>query len=287
MTELALGVHVEAWIELASDPAIDPVLADIATAIDRWQSLTGNGAFQVRTSLDAEQLLANGILITQAARQHERSSSGSGGGSRGSGRGNRRARWRAPAVAAANVVLENEQEPDESGIAQVVLAAAQPLPRPRTVAFRWTKRLSPSDVNKNPQNERNLLSLGVGRGLASRVMDDIDDIRNSMMADADWTQVRISGNDAECATLQIEVTIPGQPVRIHTLQVIHAPHRGSGQSNYHTSIRWDADLARILRSQPNNGFANSWAVLERYDTGEYSLTITGTQPNPRSIGLRA
>lgn len=290
LTELALGVHVESWIELTSDEITNPVLQEIACVIDRWHTLTEAGVFQVRSSVDLDQLLADGILITQAERQRARSAAGAGSSVRSVGRGTRRVRWRPPAVSATVPSDEREEpgiefEPDDVTVSEV--AAVTEPDRVPVVVFRWTKKLSKSDVNKNAQNERNLLSLGVGRGRMARVMDDIDDIRNKMMANERWDGVGIGGRPAESTTIKARVVIGGHHSHVHTLEVIHAPHRGSGQNNYHTSIRWDADLARILRTQPGRGFEGHWAVLERDDTGSYSLTISANEPKPRSIGLRS
>jgi hypothetical protein len=164
-----------------------------------------------------------------------------------------------------------------------------PAPTPpveRRVIFRWSKRLSNSDVNKNERNERNLMSLGVGRGKKARVMEGIDDIRNKMMADEQWSDTQVGGEDAEIANVSFEVHLPGEQPQHHTLEVVHAPHRGSGQYNYHTSIRWDTELARVLREAPGSGFAGYWAILDKYDSSEYVLTITTDKPDPQGIGLK-
>gem|GEM_PF-7070547 len=116
-------------------------------------------------------------------------------------------------------------------------------------------------------------------------MRDINDIRDRMMPGENWQPIRISGEDAETVTLRIEVRLPGQPMRVHQLQVVHAPHRGSGQHNYHTSIRWDADLAQRLRSAAGNGYVGQWATLDKFDSDEYALTITADRPNPRTLGM--
>jgi hypothetical protein len=141
-------------------------------------------------------------------------------------------------------------------------------------------------VNKNEKNERNLMSLGVGRGKEARVMGDINDIRNKMMAHEQWSAIQIRGKPAEIANVDFEVRLPGEQPEVHTLEVVHAPHRGSKQHNYHTSIRWDPELAQILRSAPGTGFAQYWAILDKFDSGEFVLTVTNEVPNPRTIGLK-
>ena len=282
MTEQALGLHVEALIEIDAETASEyGVLVEIAAAIDRWNTVDTPGVYQITASSDVDQLLAQGILINEAERRGRRARSAGAGSTSSGGRGSRGARWHAPQQIGQPTV---ESEADVSN-AEIQSAGPAGPAGPASITYRWSKRLTRSDVNKNQQNERNLLSLGVGRGREGRVINSVDDIREIMMADASWSPVRIGGREAESATLSFAVTIPGRPTQLHTLEVIHAPHRGSGQNNYHTSIRWDAGLAQIFRSQAGEVFTGSWITIDKSDSGQYSLDIVPGEPNPRSIGL--
>lgn len=300
LTEQAFGKHVEAWIELDAGHALtDEPLRDIAHAIDRWHGVNEVGVYQILSADDIAGLLTGGIVVDEAARRARLAAARNAGeGIAGGGRrGTRPVRWRAPDAEeedAGEVVDAEVEEPldedegEEAGELAPVAAADGPLPAPgRVLTHRWSKRLSASDVNKNDQNERNLISLGVGgrEGTTARVMRDMNDIRDRMMAGEAWQAIRISGEASETTTLGIEVRLPGEPMNIHRLQIVHAPHRGAGQANYHTSIRWDADLAERLRTAPDRGFVDHWATLDRFDTGEYALTITRERPNPRTFGM--
>ena len=154
------------------------------------------------------------------------------------------------------------------------------------VAYRWCKRLSASDVNRNSGNERNLMSLGKGPQGQNQVMSDIDNIRDRMLADQDWVQTLVSGRDAEVATITVLFSIDDEEPTVQQLEVVHAPHRGSDQANYHTCIRWNEELAKMLREAPGNGYVGRWAILEKTDKGRITLQIVNDAPNPRGIGLR-
>jgi len=270
-TELALGVHVEAWIELTSDPALDATLNDIVAAIDAWHACRDAGVYQVRSERDAVALLEQGILVEEATRQ-QRQAAGRRSRDRASGRGSRHVRWRAPARA-PRLVVESE--------ADVHTAETQSEPEtggPREIRLRWTKRLSASDVNKNARNIRNLLSL-----TKAGLIDDLDYFRYVFFADARWQAISIGDHPAEVAEVRFEVKLPSTPGRAYTLKVVHAPHRESGQHNYHTSIRW-GPLSSVLRGRPRKGYTGHWCVIERYSTGEYGLTIARKKPAEPRIG---
>lgn len=271
MTEQALGVHVEAWVEIESGlPASDQALGDIAATIDRWQTVTDPGVYQVRAESDADELLARGILVDAATRRARRAAS-TGATPPSTGRGSRRARWRPPVVT---------EEPTFEGEAETLVVpepseAVTPVGR---IVLRWSKKLSKSDVNKNAKNIRNLMSLG-----KAGLVDSLDYFRDEFFADATWSPATISGHASEIANVQFNVKLPGKKTKQTTLQVVHAPHRESGQHNYHTSIRW-GPLAGELRKARGSGYAGFWAVIEKHDTGEYSLTITADEPSRRFIG---
>ncbi|MBM4020042.1 MAG: hypothetical protein FJ288_17280 [Planctomycetes bacterium] len=274
MTELAFGVHVEAWVEIESGlAAADQALNDIATAIDRWHSVTGNGVYQVRTDAHIESLLSQGIIIDATARRATKAAPAAAGGTaRPRGRGTRRARWRAPVPA---------RRPKAEGEAETALMPAtfeEAGAATGQIVLRWSKKLSRSDVNKNAQNIRNLMSL-----TKARLIDDLDFFRNVFFSDAAWRRTTISGHAAEIADVELNVKVPSKRTRLLTLQVVHAPHREAGQHNYHTSIRW-GPLAGELRNARGDGYTGFWAVLEKHDTGEYSLTVAADEPSRRFIG---
>ena len=272
MTEPALGIHVEAWVEIASGvPASDRVLDDIVAAIDRWHAATEEGVFQVRTEAEVDNLLARGIVIDTAERRTRRAAS-AGATAQSRGRGRRRARWRPPVESAERGPEGEVETPVLTGAEE---AAARPVGR---IVLRWSKKLSRSDVNKNAKNVRNLMSL-----TKAGLMDDADFFRDVFFYGASWRAANITGHPSEIADVQFHVKLPRKRTRDLTLEVVHAPHRESGQHNYHTSIRW-GPLGRQFRAARGDGYAKFWAVLEKHDTGEYSLTIAADEPSRRFIG---
>ena len=271
MTERALSVNVEAWIELkAGLSASGQALSDIAAAIDRWQTVTDEGVYQVHTEADADGLLAKGILIDATARR-ARWAASTAATSPSSGRGSRRARWRPPVVheePSLRDEAENLVVPETTGVTTPV----------GSIVLRWSKKLSKSDVNKNAKNIRNLMSL-----TKAGLIDDLDFFRNVFFSGVPWLPTTITGQASEIADVKFNVKLPRKKSRRLTLQVVHAPHRESGQHNYHTSIRW-GPLAGELRKARGKGYTGFWAVIEKHDTGEYSLTITADEPGRRFIG---
>ena len=273
MTEQALGIHVEAWVELESGLAVsDQALGDIAAAIDRWQTVTDEGVYQVRTEADADGLLARGILIDAAARRARRAAS-TAAASPSTGRGSRRARWRPPVL---------PEEPSLEGEAETLVVpettkAVTPVGR---IVLRWSKKLSKSDVGKNAKHPRNLMSLPTGRSPFAHAPDYL---RKVFFAGADWLPANISKQPSEIAKIEFITKLPKGKTKKVTLEVVHAPHRESGQHNYRTSVRWGL-LGGELQKARGIGYTGFWAVIEKHDTSEYSLTITADEPSRRFIG---
>lgn len=272
MTEQALSVHVEAWVELRSGrTSANQALNDIAAAIDRWHTAAENGVYQLCTEADIERLSSQGIIIDAAARRASRARSAAGRASP-AGRGSRRARWRPP-VPAREPVPEGEAETPTIPEATVETAT-----RTGRIVARWSKKLSKSDANKNARHIRNLLSL-----TKAGLIRDLGFFRNTFFSGEAWRATTIGGHASEIADVAFDVKVPGRRTRRLTLEVVHAPHRESGQHNYQTSIRW-GPLGRELRGLRGSGYTGFWAVLEKHDTGEYSLTIAADEPSRRFIG---
>jgi hypothetical protein len=296
-TSHAFGANVESWLEIGPSESTAKVLSDIVTSTTAWRKAgTDQGAYQVKSWADIAQLLAHRIITTNKARRGAIAKSRESTGSRTSALASRKIRWKPPKVYEeqddelfvgsisedlAGVKDESEIPDNKSVENDDVYVDDDPV-----VVFRWCKRLSASDVNRNSGNERNLMSLGKGPQGRNQVMSDIDNIRNRMLADQDWEQTLVSGKDAEVATITVLFSINDEEPSVEQLEVVHAPHRGSEQLNYHTSIRWNANLAKMLREAPGNGYVGRWAILEKTDRGRITLQIAHDAPNPRGIGLR-
>ncbi len=296
-TSHAFGANVESWLEIEPADATNQVLADIVESTLAWRNAgTSDGAYQVRNGEDIERLLAHRLITTNKARRAAMAKSREGTGSRTSGLASRKIRWKPP-----KVYEEQDDELIAGGVSEELLGVKNEPELPEdvaddddgayvddapVVAFRWCKRLSASDVNRNSGNERNLMSLGKGPQGQNQVMSDIDNIRDRMLADQDWVQTLVSGRDAEVATITVLFSIDDEEPTVQQLEVVHAPHRGSDQANYHTCIRWNEELAKMLREAPGNGYVGRWAILEKTDKGRITLQIVNDAPNPRGIGLR-
>lgn len=275
MTQQALSVHVEAWMELESGVGVaDHALNDIVTAIDRWHTTTESGVHQIRSDDDIERLLAQGIIIDASDRRAKWAASREEARRRRTpGRGSRRARWRPPAYT-------RNAEPGGEGEMDVAPEALEDSPATGRIVLRWSKKLSPSDVNRNRGHVRNLLSLPTGR---SPFSDDRDYLRNTFFANELWCPAEISKQPSEIAKVNFLVKLPMKRSRSAVLDVVHAPHRESRQRNYRTSIRW-GKLAGALQKAPGKGFVGYWVVIDKYDTDEFSLTIAVDEPIRRFIG---
>ncbi len=296
-TSHAFGANVESWLEIEPSDMTNQVLSDIVESTSAWRRAgTSDGAYQVRNGDDIEQLLAHRIITTNKARRGAIAKSRESTGSRTSGLASRKIRWKPP-----KVYEEQDDELFAGSISEDLAGVKDETDLPEDVAgeedgayvddapvvvYRWCKRLSASDVNRNSGNERNLMSLGKGPQGLNQVMSDIDNIRDRMLADQDWVQTLVSGRDAEVATITALFSIDDAEPTVQRLEVVHAPHRGSDQANYHTCIRWNEALARLLREAPGNGYVGRWAILEKTDKGRITLQITRDAPNPRGIGLR-
>ena len=273
MTEQALGTHVEAWVQLASGhSATDQALADMVAAIDRWQTLADEGVYQVRTEADAERLLASGILIAAVLRARRAASAARPSPS--SGRGSRHPRWRAP------VVHEEPGLDEEAETVEVPGTATTATPVGRIV-LRWSKKLSPSDVNKlKTGHARNLLSL-----VKAKSGIDLSWFRNVFFADAAWVRKEPGkgGGFEETTRLRFKVKLPAKKLREIELEVGHAPHRGPKQE-YYSYIKWEGWLSEELQRKAGKGYAEHWVLLEKDDGGRYSITIAADEPAVRFIG---
>ncbi len=60
-----------------------------------------------------------------------------------------------------------------------------------------------------------------------------------------------------------------------TFRVDHNPTRVASQNNVPTVLKW-GPLEEYLRT---NDYVDSWVLLEKFDNGEYQLTITDTNPS--------
>ena len=261
LTAAALGVNVEAWIEMdSSTSASQQALTRIETGTDWWRSATVPGVFQVRSLADARQLHADGLLIGRASRRRR---AGADRASKEDRRGVRRPRWRSPDGVAMESP-EHESEPFE--------------PRPQRgpagkVVLRWCKRLSASDALQTSSGTHPTGKLRLGR--AGHDIDQNTWFRHVMFGSQTWISVTRGTRRYEAAHIQFNVKIGSARPSKKTLLVDHAPHRAAGQHNVVTVLSWGTEMAQWLREHSQTG---NWVSIEQDDQGEYWLRLRAQAP---------
>lgn len=264
-TESALGKNVEAWIETDGDDAQSlGLLRSVADGIDFWHHCKDTGVYQITGSDVVDLLLDQGIICDRSTRQSRFAASRRNSGPNSAG-GSRQPRWAShigheTVLDAPDNYLVSEEEP--------------------RMVYRWTKKLSPSDVNRNSKNERNLLSF-----TKKGVMPEFGDIRHKMMHDASWLSQTVGSRFSESTTIKFDVSLPNHSPLIQSLTIDYVPSRDANQNNYTTSLRWNQWFSEHLRSLPGDGYVGYWITIEKDSNGKYYLTISQGMPNPRSIGF--
>ena len=62
------------------------------------------------------------------------------------------------------------------------------------------------------------------------------------------------------------------------------PHREFSQNNYVTALKWGHKLGQELENAPGlNGYTGKWVILDKYNTGEFTLRIEDQAPTPPLI----
>lgn len=142
--------------------------------------------------------------------------------------------------------------------------AAQPVRAER----KWSKVLPAGDAQHPPSGNP------TGNLRLTKAGHDIDWLtwfRTDLFRPAAWrTATDVNGNAIERATIPFDVTINGLALGTKELEVTHAPHRESGQSNHTTVLRW-GPLLGVLQEQDYTRFTVS---LERMSNGSYRLDIS-------------
>ncbi len=293
LTAAGFGSNVESWLEISQTEQTGESLQGIVKSTNAWRvSAKEEGAFQVKTIRDAESLLAQKVIVTSKSKRAAIAKSRSESAFESSSLATRINRWNAPMTSGMppaddELQIETVEYPPGTDDPAIDSLEDEYVDDAPVVLFRWCKRLSKSDVNKNARNERNLMSLVKGPRGQNQVMDDLDNIRSLMLVNSDWDQIRVKDEPAESVVINVLCCIDGHEPTFEELEVVHAPHRESGQANYHTCIRWNSRLARLFRNANQDGCSGYWAVLEKNNLELITPTIARSAPNPRGIGLHA
>lgn len=139
-----------------------------------------------------------------------------------------------------------------------------------SVAKTWSKRLTASDAQHPPSPSSNPL----GNMRLTQAGHDIPWLtwfRHELFGTQTWAIERDrKGNQIEVATVPFEVTIDGRWRGTLPLNVDHAPHRESGQSNHATVLHWGV-LAPILYE---TDYTKWMLTIQRMSDGSYRLDIS-------------
>jgi hypothetical protein len=96
--------------------------------------------------------------------------------------------------------------------------------------------------------------------------------RHTFFAGVPWQPGHFGDHAVEEANVAFEVTLPGQATQTRQLMITHDDSRGqTGKSTPNTWVHWDDATRDELRA---TGYDGRRIVLERSNTGVFSLTIT-------------
>lgn len=134
----------------------------------------------------------------------------------------------------------------------------------------WTKRLTASDAQHPPSPRSNPL----GNMRLTKAGHDIPWLtwfRYELFGAQTWVVERDrEENQIEVATVPFEVTVDGRSHGTLPLNVDHAPHRESGQSNHATVLHWGI-LAPVLYE---TNYTKRTLTIQRMSDGSYRLDIS-------------
>jgi len=263
-TEAGFGRNIEAGVILG--PGSEGALAAMAAAIDAWAARGEEGVFQIHGLDDLEPLVAQGVLVTAAARRASRAAVRTvRGGERRGGGFRIGAMWR-PATAAAA-----EQAADEGRAEAVAEGADGYTEVVRVPHLRWCKRLPRNDAQQ-PSNPNSNVRGILGLSQAGFSISIGTYFRDQFFGLADWVD---AGEKEECHVL-FDVDFPGRAREQRVLKISHKSSREADQANISTHLHWGHDLIAWLRA---NSQVGNWVVLERHEDGTYSLAITEERPD--------
>lgn len=134
----------------------------------------------------------------------------------------------------------------------------------------WTKVLPRGDAQQQLSSRTNV----TGNVRLTQAKHDIDWttwFREDLFGSAAWRpDTDIKGSPIERADIPFQVTIDGLGLGTIELEVTHAPHRESGQSNHTTVLRW-GPLMGTMRGTDYTGYTLTLAQLPG---GSFELDIS-------------
>lgn len=124
----------------------------------------------------------------------------------------------------------------------------RPSREPAVGSVVWRKKLSATDAQRQPGNPTGDLRLTQARFVFSGgYINHTVYFRETVFGGQRWT-IESRTPLVEVAHVPFEVTVLGESLGIHTLEVSHKPTGEAGQGNYTTGIRWGTLATRIRRA---------------------------------------
>ncbi|MFL5898018.1 MAG: hypothetical protein ACJ76D_06090 [Solirubrobacterales bacterium] len=146
---------------------------------------------------------------------------------------------------------------------------AENAPSPAGAVLAWSKTLSKSDAQHPTNPSTNPLG-NVRLTKGNSPYDWRIWFREELFAEEEWQQrTDRMGNPIEVASVSFLVIVDGEEVGIVDLEVDHAPHRESDQSNHATVLHW-GPLTPTFRTSDYSGYE---LTLEKLFDGSYRLDL--------------
>lgn len=170
------------------------------------------------------------------------------------------------------VRAENLTPQQRSAIAKIAASARwgniQPTRRNERMALKWRKRLTKSDAQQETRGAK-MPFLRLTKGGISE--DHTTWFREEFFEDAGWKRdISRDGHSIEVAQIKIHVVLVDNDLGERTMRIDHDPARAGNHKAPTTHLHYDAKTRQALEA---NDLSEHWVVVERGDSGKYSLTV--------------
>jgi hypothetical protein len=257
--------NVEAGITLSTRDGDDrSVLKEIEGAIDRWKISSDAGVYRVNSLADIRALKNDGVIGEELIDTFTNKSNTRKDGRKL--RGSRSPLWR-PAIEGVRKVRMNiggEERTIDVPLVQ------------RTVSPRiWFKQMKRSDAQWVDREGTNV----TGKLRLTKEEFDIDHqtfFVQQFFSNVLWEpELRSTGKTYIVAYVNFDITIGSILLGRRTLKIDYAGHREADQGNVSTVLSWGREISEILRA---DDYRDWWVVLERKESGDFSLRIQKSRP---------
>jgi len=273
-THRGLGLNVEAGIVLDTAEGDDiGVITQIASAIDRWHSLTESGVFPIHNETDISALLSTGIISSTLPPRQPSTTSTANSTRNSQILGSRQRLWTPPASAPNVSVPTNAAAPTVVRPVTAARTAISNVTIPTIILppQKWYKLLKASDAQQNAGHK--IAQLRLTKSVFA--IDFRRFFRYDLFGALAWTVGTKNIHTYEYAEANFDVQLPGKSMGTQQLQLHYAPHQEQSQNNYTSVLYWNEALKQALA---NFSYVGYWVVIERDTQGRFSLTIQANRP---------